>query len=223
MSPKIVDTGQSYQALWWVARTTTIACIVLFLTNLSTGAIIFALMPLKEIKPMLFTTQSKSEQVVRIEPLEKDTKGLAILMEALAREYVALRETFDFQTEKLRWQRLYAFSSTELGDSFNQQMGKQGTNSPYEQFKQRGMTRSVQIISSASLAPSAPNIWQVDWESIDRDNKSGHETRGYWVSTLTADCEERAVTLEDQYVNPIGFTVKHYTVANKQPPTRSAS
>jgi len=210
------NTGQSYQALWWVARTTTIACIVLFLVNLSLAAVIWALIPLKEIKPMLFTSSTKANQVIHIEPLEKGTKGLELLMETLARQYVELRETFDFQTENYRWQKVCWFSSPELGDAFQYQMSKQASNSPFEQFKQRGFTRAINIISSTSLAPSAPNVWQVDWESLDRDPKTGLETRSLWISTITAECQERAVNLEDQYINPIGFTVIHYTVASKQ-------
>lgn len=210
------NTGQSYIALWWVARTTTITCIVLFLVIIALTAVICALVPLKEIKPMLFTTEAKTNQVVHIEPIEKGTQGLDLLMETLARQYVELRETFDFQTEELRWKKVFWFSSTELGEAFHYQMTKQGSNSPFEQFKQRGITRSVNIINSANLAPSAPNVWQIDWESIDRDPKTGAEVRALWVSTITAETQKRVVNFDDQYINPIGFTVMHYTVASKQ-------
>ncbi len=207
------DTGQSYRAIWWVARTTSIACIVLFLTNIASISVIFSMLPLKEIKPMLFSTQDKVNQVVHIEPLEKGMRGYDLLMETLARQYVELREVFDFQTESIRWQKAYWFSTEELGHSFQAQMS--GQNSPYEQFKQRGITRSVIIKNSASVGPSAPNVWLVEWESIDRDPKTGTENHGYWTSTITAECVERAVNLEDQYLNPIGFSVSHYTVSNQ--------
>lgn len=207
------NTGQSFRAIWWVARTTSIACMVLFLTNIATISVIYVMLPLKEIKPMLFSTQDKVNQVVHIEPLEKGTRGRDLLMETLARQYVELREVFDFQTESTRWQKAYWFSSEELGRSFQAQMGEQ--DSPYEQFKQRGITRSVIIKNSASVGPSAPNVWLVEWESVDRDPKTGSETHGFWTSTISAECIDRAVNLEDQYVNPIGFSVTHYTVSNQ--------
>ncbi len=165
---------------------------------------------------MLFTTQDKTLQVVRVEPLEAGTKGLDVLMEALSREYVSLRENFDFQTEQARWQKAIWYSSEELGEAFKQHITKTGNDSPFEQFKKRGITRSINILSSTALAPSAPNVWQVEWESIDRDTQTGSETRGYWVSTITAECIEKNLNYEDQFINPIGFTVLHYTVANKQ-------
>ena len=162
---------------------------------------------------MLFSTQNQANQVVHIEPLEKGTKGRALLMETLSRQYVELRETFDFQTDVGRWQKAFWFSSEELGHSFQSQMGAQ--DSPYAQFKQRGITRSVIIKNSAAVGPSAPNVWIVEWESIDRDPKTGTEHHGFWLSTITADCVERMVNLEDQYLNPIGFSVTHYTVSNQ--------
>jgi type IV secretion system protein VirB8 len=94
-------------------------------------------------------------------------------------------------------------------------MDPRETHSPFKQFKDRGITRSVKILSSVHLAPSAPNVWQVEWASTDRDQKTGVETQGYWISTLTAECQTRAVHLEDQYLNPIGFTVIQYTVNTK--------
>lgn len=212
-----IDTGQSFYALWWVARTTSVACIVLLLSNLTAAAVIWSLLPLKEIQPMLFSTQEKTNQVVKIEPLEKNAQGFDLMMEALARQYVELRETFDFQTEPARWQKLFWFSSKELAEAFQQKMEPQKATSPFKQFKDRGVTRSVNILTSNHLKPAAPNVWQVEWESLDLDPKTGLETRGHWISTITAECQAREVSLADQYINPIGFTVVQYTVNIKTP------
>ena len=222
MKQKSIDTGQSFYALWWVARTSSIGCIVLFLSNLTLAAIIWSLFPLKEIRPMLFSTTEKANQVVRIEPMEKGSQGFLLMMESLARQYVELRETFDFQSEPHRWKKVDGFSSTELSALFQQQMDPRESSSPCKQFKDRGITRSVNIISSVHLAPSAPDVWQVEWESIDQDPKTGLQTRGHWISTLTAACQTRAVNLEDQYLNPIGFTVIQYTVNTKHGTTKES-
>ncbi len=218
MFKKVIDNGQSYYAIWWVARASLISCIIEGLVIIALIIFLCSLFPLKEIRPMLLTTQDKANQVVKVEPLEKNTKGWDLLMEKLAQQYVLDRETIDCHTEQYRWQKLALFSSEELNASFAAQMTLKNPESPLKQFADNGITRTVHIVSSVGLGPSAPDLWQVEWGSVDTDSNTHHQTRGHWVSTLTVNIEERSVSAEDQYVNPIGFTVVHYSVSHKQMP-----
>lgn len=207
---------QEHQKLAWLCRLLMIyASTVTFLAVVLIVALMMVF-PLKQPVPMLVTAAAKSDQVVLIEPIQRNSKGVDLLLETLARQYVLLREPLDFQTESLRWSQLAYFSSTDLMRSFQQQMDTHNSKSPYMEFQRQGVVRQVNILSSASLAPSAPNVWQVEWESLDRDTHTNELlARKVWVSTMTASCIEQEAVFKDQYLNPIGFTVSHYRVAAK--------
>jgi type IV secretion system protein VirB8 len=213
---EVQDNGQAFQALWWVARLTSILCIGMFFVILGLCAVIVSMFPLKEVQPMLVTAQDKSQQIIKIEPLEKGAKGWELVAHQLARQYVKERETIDGHTELARWRLLTLFSSQELDQQFRAQMDIENPLSPLKKFKDRGIQRKINIIRSTSLAPRAPDMWEVEWESVDIDSKELTETKAYWVSVLSVEFIEQEVKVEDQYCNPIGFRVTHYTVDNRQ-------
>ncbi len=211
----VVDIGHDYRSLQWVTRVLSIACVVLFCTNISTALLLWGLFPLKQIQPMLLTVHEKSDQVVHVQPIDINQSGINLLMETLARQYVVWRETIDHQSEEDRWQKLIWFTSDKLYQSFYDLMKPENPDSPLEKFKKDRVTRSVTLLSVTHLAPSAPNVWQVEWVSID--TRDGEEIgRNVWVSTLTATCEEKSMGFDDRYINPIGFTVSHYTLMKKE-------
>lgn len=205
---------EAYRAATLMARLSTICAVVLALTSIALVCVIIALLPLKEIKPMLVTIKDKGDQIVRIEPIERNEKATTLLMETLSRHYVTLRETIDLQTEDVRWKHLSLMTGAELNHEFLESMTLENADSPFKKRQEQKVTREVQILSSTSLAPSAPNIFQVEW--ISRDRHQGQIIgQGYWISTLTVALEPHEIPIEDQYINPIGFTVTHYTIAQK--------
>jgi len=212
---RLVDTGQVYRSMSWLAHVAVVVGVVLCLTNIVSVATIIALLPLKEVKPMFLTVKNAHDQVVHVEPLGKTSQGYDLLMESLVRQYVMLREPVNLQSDVERWQQMARFSSDKVNQTFYAMMNKDNPKSPFEARRKEGVTRAVYLRSTTSLAPSAPNVWQVEWEAVDiKDNQE--IGRSVWQSTITAECQEKDVRLEDQYLNPVGFTVTHYNVAKKQ-------
>lgn len=214
MSPKPYDTGHAYKTAQWVSHYAVGLALVLGLVTMGLVGVIIALLPLKEVRPYLVMTHNRSDQVIRVEPLVLSKKATHLLMESLVRQYVLLREPIDLQSEPHRWDQVLKFSSEELAKAFYDLYKQENPNSPFQKFKKEGVTRSVVILSSASLAPSAPDVWQVEWESLDKkgDQEIG---KSRWVSTLTVHLSRGELIHEEQYVNPIGFEVHHYTVSKK--------
>ncbi len=209
-----LENFESYRAAQMIARLSTICAVVLGLTVIALICLIITLFPLKEVRPMLVTLKEKGEQVVRIEPFERNEKATTLLMETLSRQYVTLRETIDLQTEEVRWKHLSLMTGSQLNEEFMSLMNPDNQDSPFKKRLDEQVTREIQTLSSTSLAPSAPNIFQVEWISRDR-HKGQIIGQGHWVSTLTVSLEPHEVSIEDQYINPIGFTVTHYTLAQK--------
>ena len=205
---------EAHRAYQTIARISVLALIGLTLVVIVEGALLMTLWPLKEIQPVLITLKDKGEQVVHIEPLERSVKGLQQLTEAMCRKYIKLRETFDLHTENVRWQEVAYMSSDLLAKAFQAQVAPDTKSGVLYQRTQDRTRREVKILSSASLAPQAPDMYQVEWQSEDfQDGQSlGVKT---WQSTLTVSLESRSMREVDQYINPTGFTVTHYTVGRK--------
>jgi type IV secretion system protein VirB8 len=187
------------------------AVIALSLGNIGFTGMFLVLFPLKEIQPMFLNVTDKANQVVKIEPIEKTVKGFDLLQEKLARHYVILRESFDLNTEEQRYREVEKFSSPELWDAFWSLVNPESTDSLLKKRQEKKMTRTVIVHSCSSLAPDAPNTYQVEWESID--HQDGAETaRGRWISTLTVELQPSETSFADQYINPIGFKVIRYSI-----------
>jgi type IV secretion system protein VirB8 len=207
------DTGQEYYLLWWQARVATIGFVVLLALVVILISFMIWLFPLKEIMPVLVTFHNG--QIAKVASVEVNTPAIQNVAEGLARQYVVEAETFDGQTEDYRIKRLILLSSPEL-ESYLKTIDPNDSGSVNKQFKERGITRAVNIKNSLNLGPMAPNVWQVEWESLDVDVKTREETRANWISTLTVDIREKRMSIDDRFVNPIGFTVIHYQVGKRE-------
>jgi len=216
MKTIIYNNDNEKYTLWLITKIAILSSVFLLLSNLINLAVLYALLPLKEIRPYLIAVHPKSEQIVTIEPVNKGRLGFDILMEAMVRQYVLLRESIDFQTETVRWQKVYWFSEKSIYENFENLMKKENPDSPFKKFYDRGITRLVKIVSSQCFGSVAPNIWQVEWQARDTNLKSGKLiSRTNYISTLTVSVMKQKVELNDRFINPLGFTVIEYSVSFK--------
>lgn len=204
------------KSLHWLVKLLGTMCLVLLISNLSTICLLYVLLPLKEISPFLVQISPKSEQVITVKPLNLSVKSSHLLIEQFSRQYVELRETIDFHTEPDRWHKLSFFHNEELQISFHELMKINNKDSPLVKFQERGVNRDIHIIASSNLAPTSPNIWQIEWEALDCDVKKRQViNKQIFVSTITVDLLEQKVINDVKFINPIGFTVTNYTVSLK--------
>ena len=207
------DTGQSYRAMAFVARVSTLGMIVLGMLCIALVCLVIQLFPLKENRPYLLVLKDKGEQVAQIEPIAQDTKGLNLLIEGLCRRYVSLRESIDGLSEEERWKEISFLSSEDVWQDFDNTMNiKKNQNSPLKKHREDKVTRGISIKVSSKIAEG---VWQVEWESFS-SRKQEELERHSWVSTLQVELRPGTVTIEDQFINPIGFTVVGYTVSKRE-------
>jgi len=210
-----VSTFNTYKSYQHMVRVLMLICIGLFLVCLGLSSALVVTIPLKEIRPMILTLSDQKNQVLRVEPIEKNVKGIQLITEKLAMRYVELRETFDFVTDNERYVELQNLSSSTLFEAYWQMIKPENPKSPRKKFLENKLTRSVHIKNCISLAPSAANTYRIEWESIDC--REGQEVdRKQWISTMAFRFEEREVRYEDQYINPLGLMVTNYTISKKE-------
>ena len=207
------DTGQSYRAMAFIARVSTLGMIVLGMLCIALVCLLIQLFPLKENRPYLLVLKDKGEQVAQIEPIAQGTKGLNLLIEGLCRRYVSLRESIDGLSEEERWKEICFLSSEDVWQDFDNTMNiKKNQNSPLKKHREDKVTRGISIKVSSKIAEG---VWQVEWESFS-SRKQEELERHSWVSTLQVELRPGTVTIEDQFINPIGFTVVGYTVSKRE-------
>jgi len=207
------DTGQGYRSLAWVVRASTIGFVVSVFLNITLALCLFVLMPLKEVQPYLLALKERGDQVVHIEPIQKNAKGLNKLIEGLCRQYVTLRETIDCVTDEDRWlKHLYFLSSEEIWQDFASLMNPDSPTCPLKKYKEAKINRSVLIAVSSQISDT---VYQVEWQSITTHQGQERE-RQRWVSTLEVELKPNALKAEDQFINPIGFTVTKYSVSKRE-------
>jgi len=203
-----LDTGQTYRAAWWMAWMFGTCLIVSMLGNVALALALARVFPLKEVVPMVLTVADRANQIVRVEPFELKTKGFELFVEALLKGYVEKRETIDLHTEVPRWQEVNWLSSDEVWSAFKRLMEKTNKDSPFERFKHEAVTRTVHV---KNVSRVAERVYRVEWDSAD-SHLTEQRGQGDWVSTISIRFEEKAVSYEDRYMNPIGLQVIGYSV-----------
>jgi type IV secretory pathway component VirB8 len=214
---KMKEAGfrDGYQAISWVALFSMAINFVLLLALMSLTAFLLTVWPLQKIEPMLVTFHEKSKELVTIEPINKGTHGIYVLMEGIARQYVLMRETIDLQSESIRWNALQKFMSSDLFATYAKAMSPENKDSPYLSFKKRGVTREVSVTNCMHLAPESPNTWLVEWQFKDIEQATGEVlASGQRLSKVVAELSKQTIANvgEEKYINPIGFTVVEYSV-----------
>jgi type IV secretion system protein VirB8 len=202
------DTGQGYRVAWWMAWIFAVYSIVSTLANVSLGMIVLKLWSVHEVVPMILTVSPRADQVVRVEPYSVRTKGFGLFVEAMLKGYVEKRETIDLHTEVPRWQEVAWMSGDEVFNAFRRLMEKGNKDSPFERYKREGVTRAVHVSVASEVST---NVYRVEWESTD-SHLTEPRGRGRWVSTITVAFQEKAVKIDDRYMNPIGLQVVGYSV-----------
>ncbi len=197
----------------WTARAFAIAGSVSLAINVILGLAIVQLAPLVRVQPFFVTFAAKSDQVVRIEPIEIPMSAATAISEQMVRNYVLNRHTIlgDGQEQALRWGNNSAvrwMSSDQVYSAFVEE-----TQPFYESIKASGMTRSVDILSASKISD---NFWQVEFETIDTDPKAAEQQVQRWVATMRIAFHTQRVRYDTRLINPLGFTVVGYSLASKR-------
>ena len=103
-------------------------------------------------------------------------------------------------------------SSEDIWHDFDAQMNPQNNTSPLKKHREDKVTRAIVIKVSSKISQG---VFQVEWESISSHNGQVIEQHR-WVSTLQVELRPNVYQIDDQFINPIGFTVVTYTVSKRE-------
>ncbi len=195
---------------WWTAYVfATVACLSVVLNIVQGGAII-TLTPLVRVVPMLVTFQDKGAQVVRIEPFERTMRGLELMTEQLAKEYILIRHTIvpDAKAMAQHWDdggTIRRRSSDRVWKAFAANTARE-----WPELVKAGVSQTVEADGMTVLA-LGDRFYRVEFTARLFQDGQLQRTRRM-AATMTVDYEEHRVDYRDRYVNPLGFTVTAYSV-----------
>jgi type IV secretion system protein VirB8 len=193
----------------WTTRVFAIGFYLSMLLNIILVFTIFNVMlPLKRVEPFLVTFSQRDDQVVHIEPLTVRINGIDVLIEAMAREYVRVRE--EILTDQQEMQRRWVdYLKTRMPpEAYNAFLTR--VDAPFQELIERGISRKVEI---DRVLRRSPNHLEVYYKTLDQDRSGRTLLATSWVARLKIGFVQQEVTDAEKYNNPLGFVVLDYSVS----------
>jgi type IV secretion system protein VirB8 len=164
-------------------------------------------MPLKTVVPYTLMVDRTTGYVQAIKPLNPSTvaPGTALTQSFLV-QYVIGREGFDRDTVKTNYRKVALLSAGRARSSYLQQMQVSNPRSPLVLYP-RGTSVDVRV---KSVSPIGPNVALVRFDTVRTDAGGRAGAPGQWIAVVHYRYSGEPMSLEDRFVNPLGFEVTSY-------------
>lgn len=191
---------KSRRVAWWVAiGAGTIAV-------LEAGALIL-LTPLKTVEPYTLLVDRTTGYVQALKPLDADKIAPdAALTQSFLVQYVIAREGFDADTVQANYNKVASWSAEQARSAYVSLMQVSNPQSPLILYP-----RSTVIETRVkSVSPLGRNVALVRFDTIRRDAGGQVQPPRSWVSVIRYRFSGEPASLEERFVNPLGFRVLRY-------------
>jgi type IV secretion system protein VirB8 len=190
----------SRRTAWIVAAA---AAIIAVLEALA----LIVLMPLKTVEPYTLLVDRNTGFVQELTPLDPQRiSGDTALTQSFLVQYVIARESFDIDTLQASYRKVGLWSAEQARADYV--AGQQGSNpqSPLASYP-----RSTVIETRVkSVSPMGQNVAMVRFETQRRDAGGRAERPRAWVAIVRYRYSGEPMSVEDRFVNPLGFQVLRY-------------
>jgi type IV secretion system protein VirB8 len=210
---RLVAIQSSRRVAWVVAITATALALLL-------GIVIFAILPLRTVVPYTLLVDKQTGFVQKLDPMEASRIAPdTALTQSFLVQYVIARENFDRATVQDDYQRVTLWSADAAKSDYVSAIQVSNPASPLARLP-RDAVIDVRVRSVSSLANSTA---LVRFETIRRDRGgSGQPVQG-WVAVVTYRYSDILMSVEDRYLNPLGFQVMRYRRNAESPPVAAAA
>ena len=196
---RVQSMRSSYRTAWVIAGAAALVAI------LEATALAF-LMPLKTVVPYTLMVDRTTGYVQALKPLdEAKIAPDAALTQSFLVQYVIARESFDATTLNANYRKVALFSAGPARSSYLQTMQVSNPESPLVRYP-RTTTLDVRV---KSVSPVGSNAALVRFDTI-RSDANGHTQASPWVAVIKYAYSTAPMSVEDRFVNPLGFEVTSY-------------
>jgi type IV secretory pathway component VirB8 len=195
-------------------RTVGFGFLVAIIVVLVQTFLLVSLMPLKEVRPFLVQVADEGTVVAAIQPIQDTFEAKNVLTEKLVREYIVNRHEIlrSNSVMQLRWGQEGYLGLTTNNAEYSR--FRTSVAPVLEQIRQLDAERKVAVISVSALRVG--EVYIVDFRSTSTDERNRVVDERIYTATLEiAFLPLRDLTREQMLINPTGFTVVQYSLAEK--------
>jgi type IV secretion system protein VirB8 len=197
---RLTAISSSQRIAWWVAGA---ACIVAVLE----AAALIVMMPLKQVEPYTLMVDKTTGYVQALKPLNpgKVSPDSALTQSFLV-QYVIARESFDFASVNQNYHKVALFSTGSARSSYLSQMQASNPASPLTTIP-RGTVIDTRV---KSVSPVGQDTALVRFDTVRTDANGQAQPPSPWIAMIRYRYSADPMSLEDRFVNPLGFQVISY-------------
>jgi type IV secretion system protein VirB8 len=190
----------SRKVAWIVAMVATIIALLLAI------AIVFML-PLKTVEPHTLLVDKQTGFVQALDPSKpQQIAPSKALTQSFLVQYVEAREGFDIATVQGQFKKVALWSAGNAKSRYMSAMQATNPDSPLAT-----LPRSTVIeVAVRSVSQLSENSAMVRFARVRRDQGGTEQPTENWVAVIKYRYSNAPMTVEDRYVNPVGFEVIDY-------------
>lgn len=197
---RVQATQSSRRIAWWVAG---VAAAIALLEAVA----LVLLTPLKTVEPYTLMVDRTTGYVQALKPLDQATIAPdAALTQSFLVQYVIAREGFDGATLNANYRKVALFSADNARSSYLQQMQASNPQSPLALYPRT----SVVDVRVKSVSPIGRNAALVRFDTVRSDGGAQPQPASAWVAVIRYRYSTAPMSLDDRFVNPLGFQVTSY-------------
>lgn len=209
---RVQSIGASRRIAWMIAGVGALLAVL-------EAIALVVMMPLKTVVPYTLMVDRTTGYVQALKPLDeaKITPDSALTQSFLV-QYVIARETFDASTLNTNYRKVALFSAGPARSSYLQMMQVSNPESPLVRYP-RTTTLDVRV---KSVSPIGSNAALVRFDTNRTDGNGHAQGPAAWVAVIKYRYSTAAMSVEDRFVNPLGFQVTSYRKDPEALPTTEA-
>lgn len=190
----------SRRTAWIVAGAATAVALMLALALLM-------LTPLKTVQPYTLLVDKQTGFVQALKPLEpQQVSSNSALTQSFLVQYVIARESFDLSALQANYRKVSLWSEGDARRAYIAGVQASNPDSPLAR-----LPRTTVIETRVkSVSPLGRNAAMVRFDTIRRDASGRTEAPQPWVTVIRYRYSGEPMSLEDRFVNPLGFEVTRY-------------
>ncbi len=207
-------TALRERRLLMAIRGISLSLIISVILNTVLAFIIVSLMPLKEIRPFLVQVAEEGTLVAAVQPINDTFDAKDLLTEKLVREYVVNRHEILRSNDVMRsrWSPSGYLGTTTDSAEYKRFSAK--ASELIKDIRSRDAVRRVTITSVNTV--SVGHVYLVDFTSTFYDDRDNVLEQKNYTATIEIDFRKLTdMTREQMMINPTGFTVLSYSLAEK--------
>lgn len=207
-------TALRERRLLMALRGISLALIFSIVLNTVLAFIIVSLMPLKEIRPFLVQIAEEGTLVAAVRPIQDTFDAKDLLTEKLVREYVVNRHEILRSNSVMttRWSPSGYMGTTTESSEYSR--FRNNATQLIDEIRQRDGQRRATIVGVNTV--TAGKVYLIDFVSTFYDqNDSVLEQKNYTATIEIGFRPLTNMTREQMLINPTGFTVLSYSLAEK--------